>query len=91
MATAKPPLVIDLDGTLTPTDTLVESVIRLLKQSPAKIFMLFFLLLKGRSAFKGFVAATTNFSVENLPFNEPFLAYLRGEKATVESWDTHQK
>ncbi len=64
MATAKPPLVIDLDGTLTPTDTLVESVIRLLKQSPAKIFMLFFLLLKAVRRLKGLFAATIEFSVE---------------------------
>jgi 4-hydroxybenzoate polyprenyltransferase len=78
----KPPLVIDLDGTLTPTDTLVESVLRLLKQSPVNLFVLFFWWLKGRVAFKEFVAANSNFSAESLPLNEPLLAYLRKEKAT---------
>lgn len=34
---AASPLVVDLDGTLTPTNTLVESVIRLVKQSPVNL------------------------------------------------------
>ena len=32
------PLVVDLDGTLTPTDTLHESIASLIKQSPMSIF-----------------------------------------------------
>lgn len=32
--TTNAPLVVDLDGTLTPTDTLVESLIKVVKQSP---------------------------------------------------------
>ena len=32
MAKVKHPLVVDLDGTLTPTDTLVESIIQLVKR-----------------------------------------------------------
>ena len=31
------PLVVDLDGTLTPTDTLVESVVQCVKASPANL------------------------------------------------------
>ena len=36
---AKPtPLVVDLDGTLPPTDTLIESVIQLVKRTPHNLF-----------------------------------------------------
>lgn len=80
MTTEAPPLVVDLDGTLTPTDTLVESVVRLVKKSPANIFRLLFWLLKGRAAFKAFVASNAGFPAESLPYNQPLLAYLRREK-----------
>jgi 4-hydroxybenzoate polyprenyltransferase len=46
------PLIVDLDGTLTPTDTLVESVIQVIKGNPLNLVKLPFWLLKGRSAFK---------------------------------------
>jgi hypothetical protein len=53
----KPPLVVDLDGTLTPTDTLVECVVKLLKQSLTNLFRLTLWLPKGKAPFKGLVAA----------------------------------
>ena len=34
------PLVVDLDGTLTPADTLVESVVALLRKSPLNLLRL---------------------------------------------------
>jgi 4-hydroxybenzoate polyprenyltransferase/phosphoserine phosphatase len=74
------PLVVDLDGTLTPTDTLVESLINLVKQSPMNLLRLPFWLLKGRAAFKEAVASHTSIAVEQLPYHESLLAYLRGEK-----------
>ena len=74
-------LVVDLDGTLTPTDTLVESVIQLIAKSPLNLFWLFFWLLRGRLFLKNQVASRTLFSPEHLPYREPLLAYLRSEKA----------
>ena len=74
------PLVVDLDGTLTPTDTLVESLIQFAKQFPLQLLSLFFSLFKGRAQFKHDVAARVQLSVAHLPYHEPFLAYLRGEK-----------
>jgi len=65
---------------LTPTDTLVESVVRLVRQSPINILRLLFWLLKGRVAFKCAVAARSNFSAETLPYREDFLEYLYKEK-----------
>lgn len=75
------PLVVDLDGTLTPTDTLVESLIQLVKQSPLNLLRLPFWLLNGRARFKDLVASHTSVSAEHLPYHESLLVYLRSEKA----------
>ena len=73
-------LVVDLDGTLTATDTLIESVILLIKQSPANLLRLPFWLLRGRATLKDEVASRTSISAAHLPYRETFLAYLRDEK-----------
>lgn len=75
------PLVVDLDGTLTPTDTLVEAVIKLIKQSPINLLHIFFWLFRGRSGFKEAVAARTSLAAEHLPYRESLVAYLREERA----------
>ncbi len=75
------PLIVDLDGTLTPSDTLLESVIKLVKQSPFNLLRLPIWLLSGKSRFKNSIAQHTEFSAEYLPYNELLLAYLRDEKA----------
>ncbi|MCC6916351.1 UbiA family prenyltransferase [Nitrosomonas sp.] len=75
------PLVVDLDGTLTPTDTLVESVIRIIRQSPINLLWLPFWLIHGRAGFKEKIAARSSICVELLPYHEPLLDYLRKEKA----------
>lgn len=71
------PLVVDLDGTLTPTDTLVESVFSLLKKNPVNILLLFFWLFTGRAGFKRRVASASNFSIKTIPWREDFLGWLR--------------
>lgn len=76
----QPPLVVDLDGTLTPTDTLVESLIGVVKRSPLDLLQLPFRLLNGRADFKDWVASRAGISAESLPYREPLIAYLRGEK-----------
>jgi 4-hydroxybenzoate polyprenyltransferase/phosphoserine phosphatase len=76
----KVPLVIDLDGTLTPTDTLAELIIKLLKMSPANIFHLLLSLLGGRAALKKLVVSKVDFRAENLPYREALLCYIRSEK-----------
>lgn len=75
-----PPLVVDLDGTLTPTDTLVESVVRLLKQSFLHLLLLPVWLLQGRAAFKRQVASRVQLAGANLPYNAELLAYLQAAR-----------
>lgn len=81
ITTSDAPLVVDLDGTLTPSDTLVESAITLLKRSPLSLFLLPVWLLGGRARFKESLAGCASVSVELLPYREPLLAYLRQERA----------
>jgi 4-hydroxybenzoate polyprenyltransferase len=75
------PLVVDLDGTLTPVDTLAESLIRAIRQAPLTLLLLPLWLLRGRAAFKRAIAQRALPAVAQLPYREPLLAYLRDEKA----------
>jgi 4-hydroxybenzoate polyprenyltransferase len=74
------PIVVDLDGTLTPTDTLVEAMVRLVRQSPLNLFRLVGWLCLGRARLKAEVAARVRLRPELLPWREPLLDYLRDQK-----------
>jgi 4-hydroxybenzoate polyprenyltransferase len=76
------PLVIDLDGTLTPADTLVESVICLLKKNPLNLINLILWLLGGRAAFKQRVAENAGFSPAHLPWRPDLLEWLAEERSS---------
>lgn len=80
MSATLAPLVVDLDGTLTPTDTLVESLVKVVKQSPLNLVRIPFWLMRGRAGFKEAIAAHASISGEHLPYREPLLDYLREEK-----------
>lgn len=80
--TILPPLVVDLDGTLTPTDTLVESLVRLLKLRPLALLSLPIWLLRGRAELKAWVASCVSLDADQIPYHEPLLEYLRAQKAT---------
>lgn len=74
------PLVVDLDGTLTLTDTLAESVVQVVQRNPLNLFMLPIWLMKGRAAFKATVARHADLHVETLPYRKSLLDYLRAER-----------
>jgi 4-hydroxybenzoate polyprenyltransferase/phosphoserine phosphatase len=75
------PLVVDLDGTLTPADTLAESCLGLIRRSPAALLRMPFWLLAGRAGFKRAVAARCGVAAASLPYHQPLLDYLCQEKA----------
>ncbi len=75
------PLVVDLDGTLTPADTLVESLVAFARQGPLRAMRLPLWLLAGRARLKAAVAARRSISAQLLPYRQPLLDYLRAEKA----------
>ena len=74
------PLIVDLDGTLTLTDTLVESIAQMVKRNPEDVLRIPFWILKGRAAFKAIVASKSSLSAEHLPYQMALLDYLRSEK-----------
>lgn len=74
------PLVVDLDGTLTPTDTLVESIVKVVKQSPLNLIRVPFWLMRGRAGFKEAISTRASISGEHLPYRTSLLDYLREEK-----------
>jgi len=71
------PLCVDLDGTLIKTDMLWESFVRLLRQNPLWLFVAPFWWMQGRAFLKQQIAARVEVDVTALPYNEPFLEFLR--------------
>lgn len=73
-------LIVDLDGTLTPANTLHESIILLIKKSPWNLLRLPLGLLRDRGRCTYSPASHVSISAENLPYCESLLAFLRREK-----------
>lgn len=70
------PLVVDLDGTLTPADTLWEGLVRLIKGRPRFLFLLPLWLWRGRAYFKARVWQHTTWTGQGLPLHVELHAYL---------------
>jgi 4-hydroxybenzoate polyprenyltransferase len=77
---AHPPLCVDLDGTLVKSDTLVDSLLVLLRTHPAKVFKLPGRLIHGKAAFKAFVTESITLDVARLPYNRRLLLFLQRER-----------
>jgi len=74
------PLCVDLDGTLTPVDTLHESMLSLGKLSPASLLALPTWLSAGRAQFKRCIAERIQIDATSLPFRQDLLEWLREER-----------
>ncbi len=72
--TAERPLVLDLDGTLLRTDTLVESILRLASGDPLKLLAAAPSLLRGRAPFKHRIAESVTLDPATLVYNQDVLA-----------------
>ena len=68
-------IAVDLDGTLTYTDTLYESVIRLFHDRPIDLLALPLWLMDGKAALKAKVADRVLLNPQSLPYNLRFLKY----------------
>jgi 4-hydroxybenzoate polyprenyltransferase len=73
-------IAVDLDGTLTLTDTLHESALLLVRNKPYFLFLLPFWLLQGIAHLKQKVAEHTELDVTTLPYNQPLIDWLKEEK-----------
>jgi 4-hydroxybenzoate polyprenyltransferase len=75
------PLCVDLDGTLVKSDTLLDTVVVLARQSPGSLLKFPAWVAEGKAAFKQRVSQLAEIDVERLPYNRPLLEYLRQEHA----------
>jgi 4-hydroxybenzoate polyprenyltransferase len=82
---ASVPLAVDLDGTLVLTDTLHEAALRALRQHPLSLLQWPLWLLRGKAHLKQNIAALSCFDASSLPYNPPFLAWLKTERANGRS------
>ncbi|HEY3597139.1 MAG TPA: UbiA family prenyltransferase [Paraburkholderia sp.] len=73
------PLCVDLDGTLTRTDFLLEGFLVLLKHNPWAIFLCLTWMLRGKAHLKEQIAKRVTIDVGVLPYNNQFVDYLRDE------------
>lgn len=75
------PICVDLDGTLVRTDTLVESALLLLKDSPLSLFAMLLWLLGGKAHLKQQLAERVLPDPALLPYHKGLLRWLRDRKA----------
>jgi 4-hydroxybenzoate polyprenyltransferase len=75
------PLCVDQDGTLVKSDTLLDSLLVLLRSRPLKALVLPAKVLKGKAAFKAYVTDSVALDVAHLPYNRQVLHYLQTEAA----------
>lgn len=74
------PMVVDLDGTLVHTDTLVESALSAFRADRYLPFRLLPWLLRGRAHLKARIAARAGLDVRALPYNAELIEYLEKER-----------
>ncbi|MFK7864808.1 MAG: UbiA family prenyltransferase [Pseudohongiellaceae bacterium] len=75
------PLFVDLDGTLTKTDCLLEAMLAMLRSNPLSLLKMFQWLSHGRAYFKKRVAEEVDLDIRSLPVNSSFLTYLEEQKS----------
>ena len=73
-------IAVDLDGTLTLTDTLHESALCLLRDRPVNVLALPFWLLGGKAALKAKLANRVTLDVTTLPYNSALIDWLKEEQ-----------
>jgi 4-hydroxybenzoate polyprenyltransferase/phosphoserine phosphatase len=74
-------IVVDLDGTLTPSDTLVEQLIALTHRHPDELPALAVRAVRGRAGLKAYVASRARWSADRLPYCQPLIDYLHEQRA----------
>ncbi|WP_254062184.1 UbiA family prenyltransferase [Acidobacterium sp. S8] len=74
------PLCVDLDGTLVKSDTLVDSLLVLMRTQPGSALKVFRWVLDGKAALKAKVSEHVSLDVANLPYNRSLLAFLEEER-----------
>jgi 4-hydroxybenzoate polyprenyltransferase/phosphoserine phosphatase len=74
------PLCVDLDGTLVKSDTLIDSLLVLVRTRPLHAVYLPARVLRGKAAFKAYVTDEVTLDVAHLPYNRKLLQFLHQEQ-----------
>jgi len=82
VAVDSPALCVDLDGTLVKSDTLLDSILTLIRRDPAATLRCFLFLPQGKAAFKAKIGRHVILDPTALPYNRPLLEYLKAESAS---------
>jgi 4-hydroxybenzoate polyprenyltransferase len=75
------PLCVDLDATLTPVNTLHESLLSLARNAASALLFLPFWVWRGRARMKRELAVRSGYDATLLPFNAPLLEWLASQRA----------
>ncbi len=76
------PLCVDLDGTLVKSDTLLDSLLLLVRMHPLQALQSPVWALRGKAALKREVSSRVTLDVAHLPYNRPLVTYLEEQKAS---------
>ncbi|MGA7178214.1 MAG: UbiA family prenyltransferase [Thiobacillaceae bacterium] len=75
------PIVVDMDGTLIATDTLVEGALLLFKRDPLSVVRMLGWLARGKARLKARIAEEVTLDVPRLPYRPQVLEYLQTARA----------
>jgi 4-hydroxybenzoate polyprenyltransferase/phosphoserine phosphatase len=81
------PVVVDLDGTLTRSDTLIEGVLNVIFKNYSALPGVILSLAKGRAHFKAQVAAAADLDFKTLPYDPDVTAFI--ERCRQDGADVH--
>ena len=70
------PLLVDLDGSLIRTDSLLEMVTLYIRSNPFRVFLILYWALQGKTHLKQEVAERTELDVSTLPFRDDVVEFL---------------
>jgi phosphoserine phosphatase len=74
------PIAVDLDGTLTPIDTLYELIFKLAYKSPFYLLLLLLNISKGKANLKKQIANKVNCNPATIPYNTELIAWLNEQR-----------
>lgn len=80
LATHTVPLVVDMDGTLLCTDTLLETLFAAARARPTLLLRVPWWLIQGRAHLKHMLAVRAHIDATTLPLNDTLLDYLHEQK-----------
>jgi 4-hydroxybenzoate polyprenyltransferase len=80
MSPVRPPIVVDLDGSLIRTDLLHETATRAVFADPRRLFAIVRQLRRGKAPLKRYLAGVAPVDAETLPYRDELVDWLRSQR-----------